>query len=144
MLTSRFAKIVPPKLKCRRRGETAKPLSGLDIEGILRSEKRGSRISANNAIPEFKQMLEVAADDNAIADAAAQLSRIIRSRLQGGPASLQQAVEETSIMKEELILLEEPQIFNDFLNQLKTDLLANEDHTAVWNELQRVGLAPVD
>jgi len=75
-------KKVPPKVKGRRRFRDAeKPLSGLDVESLFRLEKRGKRIDPANAVPEFKQMLDLADDETVIPDAVRQMTAIVEDQI---------------------------------------------------------------
>jgi ATP-dependent DNA helicase 2 subunit 2 len=73
---------VPPKAKGKRgRGkETVKPLSGLDVEEILNQDKT-LKISQENAIPDFKQMIRRSSEDSDVEDAAKQMGKIIRNMI---------------------------------------------------------------
>jgi ATP-dependent DNA helicase 2 subunit 2 len=105
-----------------------KPLSGLDVEALLGREKR-IKISPENAIPEFKQMLATTEDPNGIRDAAKQMATIVHSIIEHsvGDSGYGRAIEAVRVMKEELMDLEEPGIFNDFIRDLKTRILNEKD-----------------
>jgi ATP-dependent DNA helicase 2 subunit 2 len=138
---------VPPKQKGRKRNrDQPKPLSGLNVEELLGRQKR-VKISAENAIPEFKQMLATTEDLGAIQDASKQMSQIIMSQIKHSLADsgYGRAIEGLRVMKEELTALEEPGIYNDFVKELKQKLLAgdlNGDRREMWWEIRKnqVGL----
>jgi len=121
-------KKVPPKLKGRRRyHEPETPLSGLDVEALLRKEKR-SRISADNAVPEFKQALAATDDLDTVKDLLKQMIGIIENQIRDsfGDANYDRVVEGLGVMREEMLGLEEPVLYNDALRQLKSKIMAEE------------------
>ena len=125
-----------------------KPLSGLDVDELLGREKK-IIISKENAIPDFKQMLDKAENQSVIQDAARQLSNIIESRIKDtfGYNSDGQVIAELSVLREELTEMEEPKIYNDFMTQLKIRLLAEElggDRRELWWKIKRSGLGLIE
>lgn len=119
---------MPPKAKGKRgRKEITKPLSGLDVESLLGREKR-RKLSASNAIPSFKQMLETAEDVKVILDAAKQMGNIIYEliRTSLGDQWYAQALENLTALREQMIEFEEPGVYNDFIRELKAKLLRDE------------------
>ncbi|KAJ4292328.1 ATP-dependent DNA helicase yku80 [Collariella sp. IMI 366227] len=130
-------KKVPAKAQGRRgRKEPVKPLSGLDIDSLLGETKR-TTISADNAIPEFKQMLATAEDDATIEDAAKQMGQVVRKLIQDSFADLfyARAAENLGVMREEMINLEVPGLYNKFLTGLKKSILSGElngDRREMW------------
>ncbi|KAI9775918.1 MAG: ATP-dependent DNA helicase II subunit 2 [Geoglossum umbratile] len=135
-------KKVPPKQKGRKRNrDQPNPLSGLNVEELLGRQKR-TRISTENAIPEFKQMLATTEDPGAIQDAAKQMSHIIISQIKHSLADsgYGRAAGGLRVMREELAALEEPGIYNDFIKDLKRKMLAGElggDRREMWWEIRR-------
>ena len=114
-------KKVPPRQKGRKRArDIEKPLSGLDVEGLLGREKR-TKINADNAVPEFKQLLATAEDIETVKDATVQLAAIIEGYVQHsvGDSGYGRACEAIRVLKEELVELEEEQLFEDVLARLK-------------------------
>lgn len=139
-------KRVPPKAKGRRGKDETKPLSGLDIEGLL-SGSRKSNISYENPIPEFKRLLDAADSVQAIRSAAKQMGEIISRRIKGSFADTEyaRAAEELRILRQEMVLIEEPGIYNDFVRTLKGKLLKDQlggERKEMWYSLraQRLGL----
>ncbi|KAL2263225.1 hypothetical protein VTK26DRAFT_7719 [Humicola hyalothermophila] len=130
-------KKVPVKAQGRRgRKEAVKPLSGLDVDSLLGQSKR-TTISLENAIPEFKQTLAAAADDETIQNAAKQMGDIVRKLIQDSFADLfySRAAENLRVMREELISLEVPELYNKFLANLKKSILSGElngDRREMW------------
>ncbi|GLB05411.1 ATP-dependent DNA helicase II subunit 2 [Aspergillus tubingensis] len=142
-------KKVPPKTKGTKRSrETEKPLSGLDVDALLHQEKR-TKISPNNAIPEFKQTLSQAENIDTIKDAVKQMSTIIEDQIRHslGDVNYPRVAEGLVVMREELIDYEEPALYNDFLKQLKEKLLKEElggDRRELWWLLRRSKLGLID
>lgn len=129
---------VPAKAQAKRvKKDTVKPLSGLDIDSLLGQSRKKTAISKENAIPEFKQALATAADDASIENAARQMSDIIRKLIQESFADLQygQAAENLRVMRNELIDLEVPAVYNKFVRALKKSILSGEldgDRREMW------------
>ncbi|KAH6624996.1 ATP-dependent DNA helicase II subunit 2 [Chaetomium sp. MPI-SDFR-AT-0129] len=130
-------KKVPPKAQGRQgRKEAVKPLSGLDIDALLGESKR-TTISTENAVPEFKQILATAEDDATIESAAKQMGEIVRKLIHDSFADLfyARAAENLRVMREELISLEVPGLYNKFLTGLKKSILSGEldgDRREMW------------
>jgi ATP-dependent DNA helicase 2 subunit 2 len=140
-------KKVPPKQKGRKRArEVDKPLSGLDVDALLGAEKR-VKISADNAVPEFKQVLNATEDIEEIKEAASQMDTIIQQYIQYsvGDSGYGRAIEAIRVMREEMTEFEFPDIFNDILTSLKKKILAGElggDRKELWYQIKvhRLGL----
>lgn len=121
-------------------------MSGLDIDALLGTQKR-ARISPENAIPEFRQMLEAIEDPSGIADAAKQFSDIIEANITRsfGDVIYEQVIAQLDVLREELRELEEPELWNDFLQALKSKLLSGKlggDRKELWYmiRLEKLGL----
>ena len=145
LLTHAFCLIVPPKTKGRKRQrETEKPLSGLDVDALLSLEPKRTKISTENAIPEFKQ----------IHDAVQQMAKIIESQITHslGHSNYDRVIEGLGTMREELVDYEEPAVYNDFVRQLKGKMLREElggDRRELWwfvrkGKLGLIGKSEVD
>jgi ATP-dependent DNA helicase 2 subunit 2 len=120
-------KRVPPKQKGRgkrRREDRDKPLSGLDVDELLGNPKR-VKIEPGNLIPSFKQALAVTDDLSAIQDAANDMAKHIKTYISEsvGDSGYQRALEAIRVMREELTELEEPEIYNSLIRELKNDIL---------------------
>ena len=129
---------MPPKVKGKRKRETIKPISGLDVDALLGLKKRET-ISQENSIPEFKQMLAAADELSTIEHAAKQMGMVIRSIISDSFADIKydRAAENLRVMREELINMEEPGLYNSFLRDLKKKLHAgdlNGDRREMWRE----------
>ncbi|PTB64272.1 SPOC domain-like protein [Trichoderma citrinoviride] len=141
-------KKVPPKAKGKRQRETVKPISGLDVDALLGEEKKGS-ISPENAIPDFKRALNASEEVEQIADATKQMGAIVRSLITDsfGDSKYAQAMEGIGAMREELINLEEPGLYNDFVRDLKKSLLSGAlggDRRDFWFKMRWAKLGLVD
>lgn len=120
-------KKVPPKVKGRgkrQRADREKPLSGLDVDELLGNPKR-VKIESNNLIPSFKQALAATDDLQAIEDAANGIAKEIRSLITNsvGDSAYGRALEAIRVMREEITELEEPEIYNNFIRDLKKEIL---------------------
>jgi ATP-dependent DNA helicase 2 subunit 2 len=118
---------VPPKVKGRgkrNRSDRDKPLSGLDVDALLGNPKR-VKIDASNLIPSFKNALAASDDLDTIQEAADTMGREVRALIKGsvGDSGYGRALEALRVMREEIIELEEPEIWNAFVRGLKSDLL---------------------
>jgi len=142
-------KKVPPKTKGRKRNHQAdKPLSGLDVDGLLHHEKR-TKISPNNTIPEFKQALVGTDNIEGVSDSVNQMGAIIEDQIRNslGDANYDRVVEELGVMKDELVAYEEPGLYNDFLRRLKKKILQNElagDRRELWWLIRRSNVGLID
>ncbi|KAF2758088.1 ATP-dependent DNA helicase II subunit 2 [Pseudovirgaria hyperparasitica] len=141
-------KPVPPKLKGRKRNrETEKPLSGLNVEELLGREKR-TKISAENAIPEFKQYIENSEDFSAIKNAADQMFNHVSSYIQHsiGDSKYGMATEVLYVVKQSMIDYEEPEIYNEHLAALKRKVLDGSlggNRTDMWVRIRHNRLGPI-
>lgn len=135
-------KKVPFKAKGRRAKETIKPLSGLDIDSLLRSERpksKASGVDPKNAVPSFKQALEAADNEAAIKAAVRQLGDIIKGVVKDsvGDSGYARACEELRVMRNEMLDLEMPETYNTFLEGLKKDVKGEKlggDRREFWFE----------
>jgi ATP-dependent DNA helicase 2 subunit 2 len=140
---------VPPKVKGKRgRRDTSKPLSGLDVESLLNREKR-ERISPNNTIPEFKQMLDSPADDNVIYDAAKQMANIIRTHISNstGNTKEEEVKADMQVFREYMLEFEMPEVWNDFIRDFKKRVIKGElggDRRDFWSSLRWINLGLID
>ena len=130
--------LVPPKVKGRKRNrEVDKPLSGLNVDDLFRQQPRRVKISPDNAIPEFKQMLDRAEDIENVKDAVNQMASIIETQIKDsfGDGNYARAVAELGVMRSELTELEEPVLYNEVLRNLKRKIMTEEldgDRREMW------------
>lgn len=142
-------KKVPPKTKGKRwnRKAAPAPLSNLDVAALLAQDPgrkgKGRRIDPKNAIAEFKQVFETGSDEEEVKDVCKQYGNIIIDwiRHSVGDSKYGQAVEGILVMREELVEFEEPDLYNNFLTDLKKKIFAGElngDRNFMWYKI-RVG-----
>ncbi|KFA55777.1 hypothetical protein S40293_01963 [Stachybotrys chartarum IBT 40293] len=138
-------KKVPPKAKGKRRKETVKPISGLDVDALLGDKKE--TISPDNAIPEFKRVMASVEDLPEIEEAAKQMGSIIKSLVTEsfGDSKYSRAMECLGVMREELTNMEEPGLYNAFVQDFKKKLLSGAlggDRRDFWFKVRvsRLGL----
>jgi ATP-dependent DNA helicase 2 subunit 2 len=149
-MTPANSPLVPPKTKGHKRvRETEKPLSGLDVDALLKQEPKRTKISAENAIPEFKQMLSRADSIEIIHDAVKQMASIIEAQIKHslGDANYDRVVEGLGTMREELVDYEEPTLYNDYLGALKKKILGEElggDRKELWWLVRKSKLGLID
>ncbi|KAJ5163494.1 uncharacterized protein N7500_005324 [Penicillium coprophilum] len=155
LMSTADVKKVPPKTKGRKRQrDTEKPLSGLDVDALLSLEPKRTKISTENAIPEFKQTLSRAENIDAIHDAVQQMAKIIETQITHslGHSNYDRVIEGLGTMREELVDYEEPVVYNDFVRQLKGKILREElggDRRELWwfvrkGKLGLIGKSEVD
>jgi ATP-dependent DNA helicase 2 subunit 2 len=132
-------KRVPPKEKGRgkrRREDRDKPLSGLDVDELLGNPKK-VKIDSQNLIPSFKQALAATDDLDAIQAAADEMGKSIKTYISSsvGESGYGRALEAIRVMRDELTELEEPEIYNAFIRDLKKEILGGElkgDRREMW------------
>ncbi|KAI1089653.1 ATP-dependent DNA helicase II subunit 2 [Rostrohypoxylon terebratum] len=136
-------KKVPPKAKRRKEnGNKPEPISGLDVDALLNQPQNiRKKIDPQNAIPEFKQMVEYASEESEIEDAAKQMGGIIRSFISNtfGDNKHDQAVEHLGVFRDTMIRWEMPELYNSFLRDLKTRMLSGEldgDRRELWWQMK--------
>lgn len=149
------APAAPPKVIGKRQREPSKkPISNIDIEAILSEGllSRKKQITQDNSIPEFKQalrLLSMESDDekhfvSAVNDMTKVIHTLIRDSM--GDQHYDRAIENVGVMREQLISLEVPGLYNDFLNDLKTKLKSGalgDDRRDFWVKIRfpgRLGL----
>ncbi|MBE3047266.1 hypothetical protein IMZ48_33050 [Candidatus Bathyarchaeota archaeon] len=140
---------MPPKAKGRRQKETAKPLSGLDIDALLAPPTSSPTVSPTNAIPEYNRALSTATDMPTIEAATKKMGAIIREIITSsfGGSGDDRALEHMGTMRGALLDFEEPALYNDFARDLKGRLLSGElggDRREVWWKVRRARLGLID
>jgi len=141
-------KKVPPKAKGKRRRDAVKPISGLDVDALLGNTRQG-QISPENAVPDFKHALETADSEESLEGASKQMGAIIRSLITDsfGDSKYNRAIECCGVMREELINMDEPNLFNNFVIDLKKQLLSGAlggDRRDFWFKLRWAQLGLID
>ncbi|KAJ0159216.1 ATP-dependent DNA helicase II subunit 2, partial [Colletotrichum tanaceti] len=140
---------VPPKAKGKRKHEASKPLSGLDVDALLGTQPKRPKISAENAIPEFKRALAVADEVESIVDAATQMGDIVARLVADsfGDVNYARALENLTVLRGGLVDLDEPAVYNDIVRGLKGKILSGElggDRREMWWKIRMSRLGLVD
>ncbi len=135
---------MPPRVKGKREREAITPLSGLDVEALLGQSKR-AKISAENSIPEFKQALKRVSEESQVEDLTKQMGQVVRSLISTstGDSGYDRAAENMRVMREELIEMEMPDLYNSFLRSLKEKLAAEDlggPRLDMWWKLRQTNL----
>lgn len=151
LVTAADVKKVPPRTKGRRKyREAEKPLSGLNVEDLFRKEQRG-QISPDNAIPEFKQMLMHPDDMDRVKAGVQQMASILQDWILNsfGEANYDRVLEGLGVIREEMLGMEEPALYNDLLRDLKKKLMAGKlgsNRTDLWYKIRvnKLGLIADD
>ncbi|KAJ6020588.1 hypothetical protein N7540_006092 [Penicillium herquei] len=150
LISAADVKKVLPKAKGRKRNrETEKPLSGLDVDALLNLEPKRAKISAENAIPEFKQLISRADTVDSIHDAVKQMIRIVEEQVKYslGDSNYERVVEGLGTVREELVEYEEPGIYNDLLPALKQKIFSESlggDRKELWWLIRKGKLGLID
>ncbi|TVY18689.1 ATP-dependent DNA helicase II subunit 2 [Lachnellula arida] len=123
-------KKVADKVRGKRTRDQIKPLSGLDVNSLLNSQKpRAARkITMENSIPDFKQLLEATVSSSEIHDLVTQMAKIIYKMVAntaiGG--SFDMVTENMRVLRSQMMDLEMPEIYNGFIRDFKQKLVAGE------------------
>ena len=151
LMAAADVKKVPPKAISRRRNRNEiKPLSGLDVGSLLsKGKSKTNKITRENPIPEFRQALDNAESEDSVRDAVKQLSDIVEAQIRDsfGDIAYGKAVEELSTMRSEMIEMEEPAAYNEFIRSLKGKLLGEElggDRREMWFEIRKNKLGLIE
>ena len=94
-------------------------------------------------------MLDKAEELEVVHDAVKQLSNIIEQQIKDSFSDLAygRALEEINVLRDEMIELEEPGIYNDFLRNFKQKLLSEElggDRREMWDLIRKNHLGLVE
>jgi ATP-dependent DNA helicase 2 subunit 2 len=149
LLKAADVKKVPPKVKGRKRyRDVEKPISGLDVEELFRKEKR-TKISPDNAIPEFRQALDEPENMDLVKESVKQMGIIIQDQIRTsfGSKNYDRALEGLKVVRGEMLLMEEPTLYNDVLRGLKSKLMADElggNRREFWWRVRTEGLTLID
>ncbi|KAH8673632.1 SPOC like C-terminal domain-containing protein [Xylariales sp. PMI_506] len=143
-------KKVPPKAKGKRQREQVKPISGLDVDALLRQpENKRAKIDPENAIPNFKQMVDTADDTVVFEEAAKQMGQIVRQLVNDsfGNSNFDRVIENLGAFREKMINIEEPALYNNFIKDFKKRLLSGElggDRRELWWQVKGAKLGLID
>jgi ATP-dependent DNA helicase 2 subunit 2 len=151
-LDTNTAHQVPPKAQSRKRARAdIAPLSGLDIDSLLgpapKSPKQ-RKISADNPIPTFRQLLDTADSPAAIRSAVEELGAVVEKQITDsfGDSLYGRAIEEMRVMREEMVEVEEVGVWNEWLRGVKGRLVRGElggERRDFWWEVRRERLGLV-
>ncbi|KAI5792453.1 putative Ku family DNA helicase [Peziza echinospora] len=140
-------KKVPPKVRGKRQREQPKPMSGLDVNELLRSSGDSSpnkriKLSSINPIPEFKQAMSEATDMETIKDLCSQFAGIIKETVNDSFADMNygKAIEMVGVIRSELIDVDEPEQYNEFVKDFKKAILSGDlggDRRDMWKEVRK-------
>ncbi|EXJ59273.1 hypothetical protein A1O7_06705 [Cladophialophora yegresii CBS 114405] len=125
--------------------EADKPLSGLDVEKLLRKERpveQGkTHINPNNAVPEFKDVFKTTADMAIIKEAVKQMQQIIEDlvRKDYGHKNYDKVLESLGTIRNETIGMEVPNYYNEALREFKEKLFQGqlgENRGELWYKIR--------
>lgn len=147
-------KKVPPKARGRNFGrkgrEAEKPLSDLDVNALLAQDpgRQKKHIDPKNAIPEFKQILTNSEDPNEVQDACMQLKRILFEWIKHstGDNGYGRAIEAIRVMREDVLDMEMPGVYNNMLKELKEKILKGDlggERREMWWRVRVNRLRPI-
>lgn len=120
---------MPPKAQARGKKNKAQPISGLDVDALLRSDSSKRRkLDHHNAIPEFVQMVEYSDDIKGVEEAVKQMGAVIRTLVTDstGDSAYDRAIEHLGVLRSQMISMEEPDLYNSFIKDFKKRLLGGE------------------
>ncbi|KAL8796891.1 MAG: hypothetical protein Q9195_000974 [Heterodermia aff. obscurata] len=144
-------KKVPPKAHSRKRARAeAAPISGIDIDALLGPARKAPKtVDPENPIPSFQKLLDGAESPASIRESAESLAKIVEKHVSDsfGGNLYGRAIEELSVMRQEMIEVEEPGVYNAILRKLKEMLLKGElggERKDFWYEIRKNRLGLVD
>lgn len=125
------------------------PVSGLNLDDILADgvQVKKTKISKENAVPEFKQVLQSLAranEDEGIVKAVKEMGKIVETVVTEsmGDSNYDRATENIGVMREQMIGLELPELYNDFMRDFKTKLKSGAlggDRKEMWLKIRYPG-----
>ena len=101
----------------------------MDVTALLSAQGTNIRITAGNAVPEFRQVLDRSGSVmEDVHTAFEQLGKIIRDfiRHSTGDSGYGRSLEALRVMREEAVDLELPSAYNEFIKKLKTEIITEE------------------
>lgn len=106
-----------------------------------------TRISKDNAVPEFKQVLQSlarASDDDGVVKAVEEMGKIVETVVTEsmGDSNYDRASEHIGVMREQMIGLELPELYNNFMRDFKTKLKSGAlggDRKEMWFKIRYPG-----
>lgn len=121
-------------------------MSGLDVKDLLNTRRKKNEIAQENAIPEFKQMIEMAEKDEEIIRATTYMGKVVQQFLQSANGNSHHAVTFSHIktFRDEMIDIDMPEIYNEFCKDFKKRIFNNDfgDQRNFWADFkfQKLGL----
>ncbi|KAI9891089.1 MAG: ATP-dependent DNA helicase II subunit 2 [Vezdaea aestivalis] len=153
LITKAYVKKVPPKTQHRRDRNAEKPLSGLDMDALLSKgskTKNGEKaqIDSKNPVPSFKRLLDTTTDPNGINDLARQMIGVIKEKVKNsfGDSEYRHEMFCLSTLRQEMIELEEPDVYNELIREFKKNILAGElggNRDDIWFKIRKEKLGLV-
>ena len=154
-------KKVPPKVKGRARyrdRDSDKPISGLDIDTLLRISSNNPNsnpsnktiaIDPANAIPEFKRLMHSPDDESLVRSAVSQMGRIIEDLITQsfGHSAYDRALEMLGVVREEMVQFEWSEMYNPLVRALKAKIVGQElggDRREFWVLVRKARLGLID
>lgn len=152
---------VPPKAQSKFKRGAANPESGRTVEAVIdplemirageeeqaRSKQGKPKIDKDNSIPKFKQLmrrLEEVDDDKGIEEATKAMGDVVRSLIKEsmGDKNYDRAIENIGVLREACIGFEVPDLYNNFLRDLKKKIFSDALGTGrkeMWGKLRLTG-----
>lgn len=153
--------IVPPKAQSKYKRGVPRPESGRVVEAaidpmemlrageeeVARLKQGKPKIDKDNAIPKFKQLvqrLDEVDDDKGIEEATKDMGDVVQSLIKEsmGDKNYDRAIENIGVLRETCIGLEVPDLYNDFLRDLKKKIFSDALGTGrkeMWGKLRLTG-----
>lgn len=102
-------------------------MSGLDVELLLNRETP-REITKQDAIPAFKERINTTDSEEDIVTAIQEMSAVICDLVKNstGDSGYARALENTRIVREEMVDLDHAKEYNDFIRDLKQKVLGRE------------------
>lgn len=152
---------VPPKAKGKYKKGAAKPESGRVVEAaidplemlkvgeeeVARLKQGKPKIDKDNSIPKFKQLiqrLEEVDDDKGIEEATKAMGDVVQSLIKEsmGDKNYDRAIENIGVLRDSCIGLEVPDLYNNFLRDLKKKIFSDALGTGrkeMWGRVRLTG-----
>lgn len=152
---------VPPKAQGKYKRGVPRPESGRVVEAaidpmemlrageeqVARLKQGKPKIDKDNSIPKFKQLvqrLDEVDDDKGIEEATKDMGDVVQSLIKEsmGDKNYDRAIENIGVLRDTCIGLEVPDLYNDFLRDLKKKIFSDALGTGrkeMWGKLRLTG-----
>lgn len=139
---------MPPKAKAGKKHK-AQPISGLDVDALLKSDSKRRKLDHHNAIPEFVQMVQYSENVKGVEEAVNQMGTVIRTLVTDstGDSAYDRAIEHLGVLRGQMISMEEPALYNSFIKDFKKRLLQgdfNGNRKELWWIIKRLRMGLID